>query len=71
MKAFELFLVFYIAMTAHFHFGLLKHNSSPEFNNKNLHFLLHFKKNVRVLLLSLLPTPLSNPRKYSLLSPRC
>lgn len=35
-KASELFLVYYIAMTAHFHFGLLNHNSSPEFHHKNL-----------------------------------
>lgn len=34
-KASELFLVYYIAVTAHFCFGLLNLNSSPALHNKN------------------------------------
>lgn len=37
-KTFERFLVYYIAITAQFYFGLLNHNSLPEFHNKNLPF---------------------------------
>lgn len=69
-KAFELFPVYYIAMTAHFHFGLLNHNSSSKFHNKNLPFSVALLKNASMLLL-LLPTPLSNMRKYFLLQPSC